>query len=143
MELCPHCNISIPEAQKDVKTARENQKILAKNVLETAILEQVETQKETLKQKQTKDRETVKRARETGDWSKVPPQVIKELSTDIIVTSSFYVANKEIEREIEFIASECVYGMNIFRDFFAGVRDIVGGRSAATQNVLRDAERYA
>ncbi len=31
--------------------------------------------------------------------------------------------------------------MNIFKDFFAGVRDIFGGRSAATQGVLRDARK--
>jgi len=28
--------------------------------------------------------------------------------------------------------------MNLFRDMFAGVRDIFGGRSDATQKVLRD-----
>ena len=33
--------------------------------------------------------------------------------------------------------------MNIFRDFFAGIRDIFGGRSAATQTVLRDARKAA
>jgi uncharacterized protein YbjQ (UPF0145 family) len=33
--------------------------------------------------------------------------------------------------------------MNVFRDIFAGVRDIVGGRSYATQNVLRDARTTA
>ena len=31
--------------------------------------------------------------------------------------------------------------MNIFRDMFAGIRDIFGGRSSASQKVLRDARR--
>jgi uncharacterized protein YbjQ (UPF0145 family) len=33
--------------------------------------------------------------------------------------------------------------MNIFKDLFAGVRDIVGGRSKAVQNTLRDSRRTA
>lgn len=33
--------------------------------------------------------------------------------------------------------------MNVFRDLFAGIRDVVGGRSGATQNVLRDAKEAA
>ena len=49
--------------------------------------------------------------------------------------------NLEITERIEIISAECVYGMNIFRDMFSGVRDIVGGRSKSSQNVLRDARR--
>lgn len=63
--------------------------------------------------------------------------------SSIILTTSFFVAGREIEREVEVIAAECGYGMNIFRDFAAGVRDLVGGRSLAVQNVLRDARRMA
>jgi uncharacterized protein YbjQ (UPF0145 family) len=37
------------------------------------------------------------------------------------------------------VTAECAFGMNLFRDFFAGMTDIFGGRSGATQNVLRDA----
>lgn len=84
---------------------------------------------------------SVDAAKTSGDWSKVPINIIESYAENIVLTSSFYVANRGIEREIEFITAECVYGMNIFRDLFAGVRDIFGGRSAATQNVLRDARR--
>lgn len=31
--------------------------------------------------------------------------------------------------------------MNVFKDIFAGVRDVVGGRSETTQNVLRDSRK--
>jgi len=37
------------------------------------------------------------------------------------------------------VASEVVMGTNIFRDFFAKVRDVVGGRSGAFQGALMDA----
>ena len=51
------------------------------------------------------------------------------------------MANREIDHEIEVITAECVFGMNIFRDLFAGIRDIFGGRSEASQKVLRDARQ--
>ena len=41
------------------------------------------------------------------------------------------------------MTAECAFGMNIFKDLFASVRDIVGGRSRAVQNTLRDARRTA
>jgi uncharacterized protein YbjQ (UPF0145 family) len=34
-------------------------------------------------------------------------------------------------------------GANIFKDFFAGIRDIVGGRSAAYERELRSAKKLA
>lgn len=42
---------------------------------------------------------------------------------------------------IEIITAECAFGMNVFRDFFATVTDIVGGRSGSTQKVLQDARK--
>jgi len=46
-----------------------------------------------------------------------------------------------IVKTIEIVTAECVYGLNIFRDFFAGLSDLFGGRSNATQNALRDARK--
>ncbi len=62
---------------------------------------------------------------------------------NMIVTTSMFVAGREIEREIDVITSECVFGMNIFRDMFAAVRDVVGGRSKASEKVLADAKKEA
>jgi len=39
------------------------------------------------------------------------------------------------------VTAECAFGMNIFKDLFAGVRNIVGGRSKAVQDTMRDARR--
>jgi uncharacterized protein YbjQ (UPF0145 family) len=47
--------------------------------------------------------------------------------------------NLEIEEVKGVITAECVFGMNVFRDFFAGMTDFFGGRSEASQKVLRDA----
>ena len=51
--------------------------------------------------------------------------------------------NLNITERIEIVTAECAFGMNIFKDLFAGVRDIVGGRSKAVQNTLRDSRRTA
>ncbi|HIE4797674.1 TPA: heavy metal-binding domain-containing protein [Serratia marcescens] len=41
------------------------------------------------------------------------------------------------------VTGEAILGANIFRDFFAGVRDIVGGRSGAYEKELRKARLIA
>lgn len=60
----------------------------------------------------------------------------------ILLTTETNVDLK-IERRIEVVTAECAFGMNIFKDLFAGVRDIVGGRSEAVQKTMRDARRTA
>lgn len=65
-----------------------------------------------------------------------------QLQIDSIkLTTTPSYPNYEVEEVLDVITSECVFGMNIFRDFFAEVRDVFGGRSAASQKVLRDARR--
>jgi len=98
------------------------------------------TQAETNAKRQIeKAKRHIDEAKSSGEWSKIPTQSIADLAAHITLTTSYYIANRKVDREIEIITAECVFGMNIFRDFFAGVRDIVGGRSVATQTVLRDA----
>ena len=41
------------------------------------------------------------------------------------------------------VTGEAILGANIFKDLFAGIRDIVGGRSGAYEGVLRDARQQA
>ncbi|MCJ7994036.1 heavy metal-binding domain-containing protein [Rhizobium cremeum] len=41
------------------------------------------------------------------------------------------------------VAGEAILGTNIFRDLFAGIRDLVGGRSASYEQVLREARETA
>lgn len=58
----------------------------------------------------------------------------------VVLTTETVFDNKIIER-IEIITAECVFGMNIFKDLFAAVRDVVGGRSRVTQSILKDARK--
>jgi uncharacterized protein YbjQ (UPF0145 family) len=59
----------------------------------------------------------------------------------VLLTTAPAVEGHSVQRVLDVVSAECVFGMNLFRDFFAGLRDIFGGRSEAAQNVLRDARR--
>lgn len=45
----------------------------------------------------------------------------------------------KIRRRINVVTAECAFGMNALKDLFAGVRNIIGGRSEAIQKTMRDA----
>jgi uncharacterized protein YbjQ (UPF0145 family) len=60
---------------------------------------------------------------------------------DQIVLTTETASNLPITKRIEIVTAECAYGMNIFKDLFAGVRNIVGGRSEAVQSTMRDARK--
>lgn len=49
--------------------------------------------------------------------------------------------NLDIEERIDIITAEAVLGMNIFADIGAALRDVVGGRNANFQNILRKARK--
>lgn len=60
----------------------------------------------------------------------------------LIVTANA-IQNREVERYIGLVSGEAILGANVFRDFFAGIRDIVGGRSGAYEKELRKAKQIA
>ena len=53
------------------------------------------------------------------------------------------VDGRRVTRYLGIVSGEAILGANIFRDFFAGIRDIVGGRSAAYEEELRKAKAIA
>lgn len=53
------------------------------------------------------------------------------------------VAGFRVTRSFGLVSGEAILGANIFRDLFAGIRDIVGGRSAAYEKELRKAKTLA
>jgi uncharacterized protein YbjQ (UPF0145 family) len=60
----------------------------------------------------------------------------------LIVTTN-NLEGRTISRYFGIVTGEAILGANIFRDLFAGIRDIVGGRSAAYARELREAKRIA
>ena len=61
----------------------------------------------------------------------------------VMLTTETYPEGLKITKRIEVVTAECAFGMNIFKDLFAGVRNVVGGRSEAVQKTLRDTRRTA
>lgn len=59
----------------------------------------------------------------------------------ILTTPS--IEGKKIVKYLGLVSGEAILGANIFKDFFAGIRDIVGGRSAAYEKELRQAKEIA
>ncbi|AGI67248.1 DUF74-family protein [Octadecabacter antarcticus 307] len=64
-----------------------------------------------------------------------------EINAVLLTTET--APNLNITKRIEIVTAECAFGMNIFKDLFAGVRDIVGGRSDAVQRRMRDSRKTA
>lgn len=58
----------------------------------------------------------------------------------IMVTTETMV-NLDIEQRIEVTSASCVYGLNIIKDFFSGIRDFVGGRVKSIENPLEEARK--
>ena len=53
------------------------------------------------------------------------------------------IEGKTIHEYKGIVTGEAILGANIFKDIFAGIRDIVGGRSATYENELRSAKDIA
>lgn len=61
----------------------------------------------------------------------------------IIMTTTNGVDGKIANEYLGIVTGETIIGANIFKDFFAGIRDIVGGRSGSYERVLREAKDTA
>lgn len=59
----------------------------------------------------------------------------------VMISTEALLADHRVVKRLDIVTAECVYGVNIFRDLFAAVRDIVGGRAQSIQDVLRDARK--
>ena len=61
----------------------------------------------------------------------------------MLVVTTPNVPGREIVETLGMVSGEAILGANIFKDLFASVRDIVGGRSAAYEKELRKAKEIA
>jgi uncharacterized protein YbjQ (UPF0145 family) len=61
----------------------------------------------------------------------------------MIITTTPTIQGKEISQYLGIVTGEAIMGANIFRDLFASVRDIVGGRSGAYEKELARARETA
>ncbi|MCY3833520.1 MAG: heavy metal-binding domain-containing protein [Chloroflexi bacterium] len=61
----------------------------------------------------------------------------------MIVTTTPSIEGQSVEAYLGIVSGEAVMGANMFKDIFAGIRDIVGGRSGAYEEELRRAKEIA
>jgi uncharacterized protein YbjQ (UPF0145 family) len=61
----------------------------------------------------------------------------------MLVVTTPSLEGRVIAQYLGLVSGEAILGANIFRDLFAGIRDIVGGRSAAYEEELRKAKNIA
>lgn len=61
----------------------------------------------------------------------------------LIVTTTPTIEGRPIQEYLGVITGEVIVGANIFRDMFANIRDVVGGRSGSYERILADAREQA
>ena len=64
-------------------------------------------------------------------------------SDDILVTTTDSVQDHKVTAYLGIVSGEAIMGTNVFKDFFAGIRDVVGGRSGGYEKALREAKQLA
>jgi uncharacterized protein YbjQ (UPF0145 family) len=61
----------------------------------------------------------------------------------MLMTTTPTLQDRHITEYLGIVSGDAILGANIFKDFFASIRDIVGGRSAAYEEELRKAKQLA
>jgi uncharacterized protein YbjQ (UPF0145 family) len=61
----------------------------------------------------------------------------------MLITTTPTIEGKRITRYCGVVAGEAILGANVFKDMFAGIRDLVGGRSATYERELQRARDIA
>jgi uncharacterized protein YbjQ (UPF0145 family) len=61
----------------------------------------------------------------------------------MLMTTTSTIEGRPVSEYLGVVTGEVIVGANIFKDLFASVRDIVGGRSGSYESSLRDARKTA
>ena len=61
----------------------------------------------------------------------------------MIITTTNSVEGRPVDEYKGIVMGEAIIGANIFKDLFAAVRDVVGGRAGAYEDALRSARQEA
>ena len=61
----------------------------------------------------------------------------------VIVSTTPTLEGRPIQEYLGIVTGEVIVGANLFRDLFANIRDIVGGRSGSYERILADARKQA
>ncbi|MFZ4666520.1 MAG: YbjQ family protein [Prochlorotrichaceae cyanobacterium] len=61
----------------------------------------------------------------------------------MLTTTTDVLQGIEVESYLGLVTAEVVYGTNALRDFFAGIRDIIGGRTGSYEKVFEQGQQQA
>lgn len=61
----------------------------------------------------------------------------------MLLSTTSTLEGHPIRNYLGLVSGEAILGANVFRDFFAGIRDVIGGRSGSYEKVLRKAKESA
>lgn len=61
----------------------------------------------------------------------------------MLITSTQSIEGRRIVAYLGIVSGEAIMGANVFRDLFAGIRDVVGGRSGSYERQLKEAKTIA
>ena len=67
----------------------------------------------------------------------------KKNINSILITTESFIDNTLIQNRITIVSAQCIFGLNIFKDLFTLVRDIVGGRILSLEKGLEEATEQA
>ncbi len=62
---------------------------------------------------------------------------------NMLLTTTNNIEGRKVKQYIGIVTGEVILGANLFKDFFASIRDIVGGRSGSYERVLKEAKDNA
>ncbi|MFZ9737761.1 MAG: YbjQ family protein [Prochlorotrichaceae cyanobacterium] len=61
----------------------------------------------------------------------------------MLTTTTDVLQGMEIESYLGLVTAEVVYGTNALRDFFAGIRDMIGGRTGSYEQIFQKGQKEA
>jgi uncharacterized protein YbjQ (UPF0145 family) len=61
----------------------------------------------------------------------------------MIVSTTALLEGRPVQQYLGVVTGEVIVGANLFKDLFAGIRDIVGGRAGSYESTLRSARETA
>lgn len=87
--------------------------------------------------------EKIETQRQQKVFRRLQPESIQKGGRNMIVTTTSYIEGKKVEEYKGIVFGEVITGVNVLKDFAAGMRNFFGGRSQSYENELTKAREEA
>ncbi len=75
--------------------------------------------------------------------AKYAAEAARNVEIEAIMLTTETAPNLNIIKRIEIVTAECAFGMNVFKDLFIAISNVVGGRSETVQKAMRESRKAA